>query len=70
MDRDLLAHDRAHQAAEPGRHLAPLGRTHFFQDAGEIGIDAREMAHRLLQILVVEHELRHALGIARRAAPL
>ena len=70
MDRDLLAHDRAHQPAEPRRHLAPNGMAHVLQHACEIGIDARQMAHRFLQVGIIEDDLAHAPGIARRARPL
>ena len=64
MDRDLLADDRAHQATEARRHLAQLGMPDLLDRAGEIGVDLRQMPHRLLEIGGIENHLSHAAGIA------
>ena len=59
MHRDLLADDRAHQPAEARRHLAQLGMTDLLDRAREIGIDLREMPHRLLEVGGIENDLGH-----------
>ena len=70
MDRDLLADDRAHQATESRRHLAQFGVPDLLDRAREIGVDLRQMPHRLLEIGGIENHLSHAAGIARGAAEL
>jgi hypothetical protein len=70
VDRDLLADDRAHQAAEAGRHLAKLRMSDLLDGACEIRIDLRQMPHRLPEIGGVENRLSHAAGIARGAGEL
>ena len=70
MDRDLLAHDRAHQPAEAGWHLAAHRVANVLQHACEIRIDLGEMPHRLLEVGVVEEGGGHGRGIACAEAGL
>jgi len=69
MDRDLLAHDRAHQPAETGRHFAQLGVADLLSTRAKSRIDFRQMPHRLLEVGGIENHLsfcRHdGPGIAR-----
>jgi hypothetical protein len=70
MDRDLLAHDGAHQPAKTRGHLPQLGMSHFLQDTREVGIDFREVPHCLLEVGGIENHLSHPSRIARRAVGL